>query len=88
MWKALLAGLVAYALAKDEGSCMLQSQHEASKRFKVRDHRGSEHEKLIKAHDHDQGFCKGPPGELNGDETTKNALKGTKSTGTRRATSP
>ena len=85
MWKALLAGLAAYALAEDEGSCMLQS--------KAHEDKESEHGKLIKAHDHDQGFCKGPPGELNfnsfshGDEITKNALKGIKITGTRRATS-
>ena len=102
MWKALVAGLVAYALAEDEGSCMLQSQHEASKHIKAHGHKDhgvhnkSEHGKLIKAHDydHEQGFCKGPPGELNfnsfnhGDEITKNILKGIKITGTRRATQP
>ena len=99
MWKALLAGLLAHMLAEEDGSCLLQAQHEAH----GKDKRAMAEAKQMKAqlkhalHDKswNKGFCKGEPiteynfnGFKHGDEIKPNAIKGMTITATRRATEP
>ncbi|CAE7236410.1 ANKRD50 [Symbiodinium sp. CCMP2592] len=99
MWKALLAGLLAHVLAEEDGSCLLQAQHEAH----GMDRRAMAEAKQMKAqlrhalHDKswNKGFCKGEPiteynfnGFKHGDEIKPNAIKGMTITATRRATEP
>ncbi|CAE7407499.1 ANKRD50 [Symbiodinium sp. CCMP2592] len=92
-------GLLAHVLAEEDGSCLLQAQHEAH----GMDRRAMAEAKQMKAqlrhalHDKswNKGFCKGEPiteynfnGFKHGDEIKPNAIKGMTITATRRATEP
>ena len=86
MWKKLLAGLVASALAEEDASCMLQAKHADSKHAESTLQMSSV---LLK-----EDFCQGPPAELNfdsfvhGDEIMEDSIKGVNITAIRRATEP